>query len=252
MAVFLLAAALTSAIAITDWKIVFEATLGFLYMFPLVLLGTIWGWKRLLLAAAFCTYLSDRLDPFPVDMQLPRNVLIFMTLATAGLLARLVAQAYRRVEQEMLARRAAEEQLEFLVESSPAAVLTTSSSGEILLANPAAHRLLGVSDGRLPGRAIGAYVPALASVPSVNETDRIFRTQMQTRGQRETAKFFSPTFFSRPTERPPALAWRRCWWTPPIICGSAKKPVSRNCWPARESWWPRFRMKFETCAEPSA
>jgi len=116
-AVLLLAAALTSAIAITDWKIVFEATLGFLYMFPLVLLGTIWGWKRLLLAAVFCTYLSDRLDPFPVDMQIPRNVLIFMTLATAGLLARAVTKAYRRemdglarVEQEMLARRAAEEQ----------------------------------------------------------------------------------------------------------------------------------------------
>ena len=113
-AVLLLAAFVTSAIAITDWKIVFEATLGFLYMFPLVLLGTVWGWKRLLLAAAFCTYLSDRLDPFPVDMQVPRNVLIFTTLATAGLLARAVARGYRRevdslarVEQEMRARRAA-------------------------------------------------------------------------------------------------------------------------------------------------
>jgi two-component system sensor kinase FixL len=201
-AVLLLAAALTSAIAITDWKIVFEATLGFLYMFPLVLLGTIWGWKRLLLAAAFCTYLSDRLDPFPVDMQIPRNVLIFMTLATAGLLARAVTRAYRRemdslarVEQEMLARRAAEEQLEFLVESSPAAVLTTSSRGEILLANPAAHRLFGMLEGTLPGRAIGAYVPALASVPSVNETDQIFRTQMQTRGQRQNGEMFLADVF---------------------------------------------------------
>ena len=91
-AVLLLAASLTSAIAVTDWNIVFEATLGFLYMFPLVLLGTIWGWKRLLLAAAFCTYLSDKLDPFPVDMQVPRNALIYITLATAGLLARTVAE----------------------------------------------------------------------------------------------------------------------------------------------------------------
>jgi|HubBroStandDraft_5_1064220.scaffolds.fasta_scaffold46658_2 two-component system sensor kinase FixL len=203
-AVLLLAAFLTSAIALTDWKIVFEATLGFLYMFPLVLLGTVWGWKRLLLAAAFCTYLSDRLDPFPVDMQVPRNVLIFTTLATAGLLARAVARGYRRevdslarVEQEMRARRAAEEQLEFLVESSPAAVLTTSSSGEILLANPAAHRLFGITQGTLPGRGIAEYVPALASVPSVNETDRIFRTQMQTRGQRQSGEvFLADVFFA--------------------------------------------------------
>ncbi len=203
-AVLLLAASLTSAIAVTDWKIVFEATLGFLYMFPLVLLGTIWGWKRLLLAAAFCTYLSDKLDPFPVDMQVPRNVLIYITLATAGLLARAVARGYRRemdslarVEQEMRARRAAEEQLEFLVESSPAAVLTTSSIGEILLANPSAHRLFGMAEGSLPGRSIAAYVPALASVPSVNETDRIFRTQMQTRGQRQSGEvFLADVFFA--------------------------------------------------------
>src|SRR5580698_9712320 len=195
--VLLGAVLLTALIAITDWQIVFEATLGFLYMFPLVLLGTVWGWKRLLPAAAFCTYLSDRLDPFPVDMQVPRNVLIFITLATAGLLARAVSNAYRRVEQEMHARRAAEEQLEFLVESSPAAVLTTSSTGEILLANPAAHRLLGMAEGKLPGRAISQYVPALAAAPSVNETDRIFRTQMQTRGQRANGEvFLADVFFA--------------------------------------------------------
>src|ERR1700722_10451385 len=136
--VLLLAAFLIAAIAVTDWKIEIEATLGFLYMFPLVLLGTVWGWKRIMLAAAFCTFLSDRLDPFPVDMEVPRDILIFITLATAGLLLIAVAKGYRRemsslarAEQEMRARRAAEEQLEFLVESSPAAVLTTSASGEI-------------------------------------------------------------------------------------------------------------------------
>lgn len=202
--VLFLAAALTALIAITDWKIVFEATLGFLYMFPLVLLGTIWGSWRLLLAAAFCTYLSERLDGFPVDMQVPRNILIFTTLATAGLLARSVTRGYRReVEglaragQEMLARRAAEEQLAFLVESSPAAVLTATDDGEILLANPAAHRLFGLPEGTLAGRRIGRYVPALGSVPSLAETDRIFRTQMQTRGQRDNGEvFLADVFFS--------------------------------------------------------
>lgn len=202
--VLLLAGILIAAIAVTDWKIEIEATLGFLYMFPLVLLGMVWGWKRIMLAAAFCTYLSDRLDPFPVDMEVPRDILIFITLATAGLLSIAVAKGYRRemnslarAEQEMRARRAAEEQLEFLVESSPAAVLTTSASGEILLANPSAHRLLGVGAGTLPGRGIGAYIPALASVPSVNDTDRIFRTQMQTRGQRENGEvFLADVFFA--------------------------------------------------------
>jgi two-component system, LuxR family, sensor kinase FixL len=203
-AVLLSAVLLIAAIAITDWKIVFEATLGFLYMFPLVLLGTIWGWWRLALAAAFCTFLSDRLDPFPVDMQVPRNILIFVTLVTAGLLSRAVTKAYRReveslarAEREMLARRAAEEQLEFLIQSSAAAVLTMTADGEILLANPAAHRLFGATEGSLPGRRITRYVAALGSVPSIAENDKIFRTQMQTRGQRESGEvFLADVFFS--------------------------------------------------------
>jgi two-component system, LuxR family, sensor kinase FixL len=203
-AVLLSAALLIAAIAITDWKIVFEATLGFLYMFPLVLLGTVWGWSRLTLAAAFCTFLSDRLDPFPVDMQIPRNILIFTTLITAGLLSRAVTKAYRReveslgrAEREMLARRAAEEQLEFLIRSSAAAVLTMTADGEILLANPAAHRLFGAPEGSLPGRRITRYVAALGSVPSIAENDKIFRTQMQTRGQRESGEvFLADVFFS--------------------------------------------------------
>ena len=202
--VLLLAALLIAAIAVTDWKIVFEATLGFLYMFPLVLLGTIWGWPRLALAAALCTFLSDRLDPFPIDMQIPRNILIFTTLLTAGILSRAVTNAYRReVEslaragREMLARRAAEEQLEFLIQSSAAAVLTMTADGEILLANPAAHRLFGVGKGSLPGRRITRYVAALGSVPSIAETDKIFRTQMQTRGLRESGEvFLADVFFS--------------------------------------------------------
>src|SRR5271163_3078146 len=126
--IFLFAALLIAGIAITDWKIVFEATLGFLYMFPLVLLGTICAWWQLALLAAFCTFLSEWLDSFPVDMQIPRNILIFTTLLTAGLLSRAVTKAYRRevdsaarAAQELLARRAAEEQLEFLIQSSAAA-----------------------------------------------------------------------------------------------------------------------------------
>jgi two-component system, LuxR family, sensor kinase FixL len=202
--VFLLASLLIAAIAVTDWKIVFEATLGFLYMFPLVLLGTICAWWQLALLAGFCTFLSEWLDSFPVDMQIPRNVLIFTTLLTAGLLSRAMTKAYRRevesvaqAAREMLARRSAEEQLEFLIRSSAAAVLTMTADGEILLANPAAHRLFGLPEGSLPGRRIARYVPALGSVPSIAETDKIYRTQMQTRGQRENGEvFLADVFFS--------------------------------------------------------
>jgi len=191
------ASILIGAIALTDGKVEIDATLGFLYMFPMVLLGTVLNWWQVILAALFCTFLSDRLDPFPLDMEVPRDVLIFLTLATTGLLSLAVTRSYRREMESVAARRAAEQQLEFLIESSPAAILTMAADGEILLANPAAHRLLGVQTTSLSGRKIARYVPALGSIPSIDLTAKAFRTEMQTRGQRENGELFlANVFFS--------------------------------------------------------
>jgi len=196
-AALLYAGALIAIIAVTDWRVELNATLGFLYMFPMLLLGTVLGWWQLILAALFCTFLSDRLDPFPIDMAPARDVLIFLTLAVTGLLSYSLTKSYRREKESVAAQRAAEEQLQFLVESSPAAVLTMTTEGEILLGNPAAHRLLGVSEGALRGKKITRYVPALGSIRSPDETAKIFRTEMQTRGQRESGEvFLADIFFS--------------------------------------------------------
>src|SRR5580693_9098965 len=139
-----------------------------------------------------------------MEYEIPRDILVFLVLTIAGFLARDLAKGFRRemaslasMEKEVIARRAAEEQLEFLIQSSPAAVLTMTADGEILLANPAAHRLFGVPDGSLPGRRITRYVPALGSVPSIGRSSPSFRTEMQTRGQRESGEvFLADVFFS--------------------------------------------------------
>ena len=194
---FAYAATLISIIAVTDWRAEINATLGFLYMFPLVLLGTVFSWWQLILAALFCTFLSDRLDPFPMDMEIARDVLIFLTLATTGLLSLAVTRSYRREKESLAAQRVAEKQLAFLIESSPAAIVTMTASGEILMANPAAHRLLGATGDSLPGKRITRYIPALGSIPSVDDAAKIFRTEMQTRGHRETGEvFLADVFFS--------------------------------------------------------
>ncbi len=193
------AALLTAIIAVCDWRIEFNATLGFLYIFPLVLLGTVLNGWQIIIAALICTFLSDRLDPFPMDMEIPRDILIFLTVATTGLLSLNITRGYRREMETLAAKRAAEEQLEFLIESSPAAVLTMSADGEILLANPAAHRLLGIVEGALKGKRIGRYVPALGSIPLTGPLTggNFFRTEMQTRGQKESGEvFLANVFFS--------------------------------------------------------
>lgn len=207
-AALLYAAVLIAIIAIADWQVEINATLGFLYIFPLVLLGTVLSWWQLILAALFCTLLSDLLDPFPMDMESARDLLIFLTLATTGLLSLTVTKSYRREKQSLLAQRAAEEQLAFLIESSPAAVVTMTAEGEILLANPAAHRLLGVACGLLPGNRIVRYVPELGAIPSIKENANGFRTEMQTRGQKESGEaFLADVFFSTyATPQGPRLA----------------------------------------------
>ena len=205
-----LSAALIALIAIADWRIEFNATLGFLYMFPLLLLGSVFNGWGIVAVALFCTFLSDRLDPFPMDAEFARDQLIFLILATTGLLSRGLTNGYRRemrglaqLEKEVAARRAAEEQLEFLIDSSPAAVLTMKADGEILLANPAAHQMLGLPPQTLPGRQIARYIPELGSIPSIEPLEatgpspRMFRTEMQTRGQRENGEvFLADVFFS--------------------------------------------------------
>jgi two-component system, LuxR family, sensor kinase FixL len=202
-AVLAYGAVLIALIAVADWRVEINATLGFLYIFPMVLLGTVLNWWQLALVAILCTTLSDRLDPFPMDMESARDGLIFLTLGVTGLLSLNVTRSYRREMESQAARRSAEEQLAFLIESSPAAVLTMNADGEIVLANPAAHRLLGAKAGALPGKRITRYVPALGSVPAVDDSAKIFRTEMQTRGQRESGEvFLADVFFS--TYRTPA------------------------------------------------
>ena len=191
------AAVLIALIAFTDWRFEINATLGFLYIFPMVLLGTVLEWWQVVLAALFCTLLSDRLDPFPMEMELARDVLIFLTLAVTGLLSTSLTKSYHREKDGLAVQRAAEEQLKFLIESSPAAILTMTAGREILLGNPAAHRLLGVTNGLLSGKSIARYIPALGSIPSGEEATKIFRTEMQTRGQRENGEvFLADIFFS--------------------------------------------------------
>jgi PAS domain S-box-containing protein len=205
-AVLARAGVLIAIIALVDWRVDLNISFGFLYLFPLLLVGTALSRWQIVLTALFCTLLSDLFDPFAFTLAiaLPQDILVFTSLAGTGLFAyevtrsrRREAENLRRVEREVAARREAEEQLEFLIDSSPAAILTMTASGGILLANAAAHRLFGVTGAELPGRNISRYIPALGCVPSIEQTRQTFRTEMQCRGEREHGDvFLANVFFS--------------------------------------------------------
>lgn len=199
------ASLLILAIALLDWAIDLNLSFGFLYIFPILLLGTVFSAPQIVAAALLCTVLADWLDPFPFSLAiLPQDLLVFVALLGSGLLSvqvtkrrREEADSLRRLEQEASARREAEEQLEFLIDSSPAAVFIMDSTGGILLANPAAHRLLATGAQQLPGRNIHRYIPALSRVTSTENNLQPFRTEMQCRGEKETGDIFlANVFFS--------------------------------------------------------
>jgi len=200
-----IAAALIFVIATIDWRVDLNFGFGFLYLLPVILLGTVLSRWQIVLTALLCTFLADFFDPFPFTLAaaLPQDILVFAALAGSGLFSFEVtrrsqreAADRQRVELEVTARRQAEEQLEFLIESSPAAIFTMGADHVILRANSAAHRLIGLPQGELPGRSILPYLPALGRL-SLGGRSQTFRTEMQCRGERGNGEvFLANVFFS--------------------------------------------------------
>lgn len=197
--ILLRAAALIAAIALLDWRIVGDIPLGFLYLLPMVMVGSVLETWQIALAAAFCALLAEVFDDLVWNQTagLSRDVLYFTAFLGAGLFVREVSRNRRvaqkhleEIERESEARREAEEQLRILIESSPAAILTADSSGSILMANEAAHRMLAVESGKLPGKNLHGYLPSLRNVWIAAVSRQFFRSVMQARGQREDGENF--------------------------------------------------------------
>jgi PAS domain S-box-containing protein len=195
----LIAAAMIITVALVDWRVELNVSFGFLYLFPMLIVGSCLPRWQLALLGGLCTFLAERFAPFPWDAAagVPRDLFMFASYFGTGLFAyessrnrRLAEQHVREVEQEAELRRDAEQQLQALIESSPAAILTVDSSGKILMANQAAHHLLGFEPGTLPGESIKDFLPPLAGVPPADESTPSFRTAMQCNGRRRDGDVF--------------------------------------------------------------
>ena len=198
-AVLLRAGLMIALIAFADWRVELNIPLGFLYLFPMLLVGSVLKRWQIVAVAALCTFLTEIFDSyewFPAA-GVTRDILIFAAFLGMGLFVyelvrsrQTALQHLQQIEIEVQARREAEEQLEVLVESSPAAIFTTDSEGRVLLANDAAHRMLEIEPGALPGKLIRDYLPALMNVPAPAHDGPSFRTAMQCRGRTQTGRAF--------------------------------------------------------------
>lgn len=198
-AVLLRAVLMTALIALADWRVETNVPLGFLYLFPMLLAGSVLSRGQIALAAAVCTFLTEIFDSFAwfSPAGIPRDILIFAAFFCMGQFVYEIVRSRQtetlhreRIEREIKARTAAEEQLTVLIESSPAAVFTADSEGSVLLANEAAHRLFAVPAGTLAGHSIYEFLPSLANVRTPGEKRAPFRTVMQCRGRRHNNEVF--------------------------------------------------------------
>ena len=211
------AGALIALIALVDWRVVGEVPLGFLYLLPMLMVGKVLKPWQTAMAAVLCTYLTEEFDVFAWNLRtgLPRDVLYFMAFFSIGIFVyqmdrnrQVILGQLHEIEQQSDARREAEEQLMVLVESSPAAIITADSGGTVLMANEAAHRLLGLKPPALLGQSLLRYFPSLSNVVGRNTSQPLFRTVMQSRGQRADGEGFQAEicFSTYPTQSGSRLA----------------------------------------------
>jgi two-component system, LuxR family, sensor kinase FixL len=186
-------------IASLDWRASKDIPLGFLYLFPMLVVGGVFNRWQIAGIAILCTFLTEAFDEFSwgVNTGVPRDILYLAAFSCMGFSVyeaayrrKLAQQHMEQLEGEMRARQEAEEQLQILVDSSPAAIFTTSSDGSILLANDAAHRLFAMEAGMLRGTHARDYLPSLINVPALGGNRQSFRTAMQCRGRRANGEVF--------------------------------------------------------------
>ena len=175
------------AIALVDWRTEPYVSLGFLYLFPIMLAaGFVPRWMVAALGLV-CAVLSALFSSLPLS--LIRLLFEWLALAGCGLF---VGELLRNRRLSVLAQ----ERLRVLVETSPAAILTVDERGFIELANRAAGELVVPRDGELVGSPIAAYFPELHHALRREEGPQ-FRTSMQCRGLRGNGEaFMADVWFS--------------------------------------------------------
>src|SRR5260370_5619866 len=156
--------------------------------------------------AVLCSILRSLFDlPSPHMEALLRFIFAALAYAASGLFVaglirnrELMLEHLARIRREQELRREVEEQLKVLVESSPAAILTTDSAGTVLASNKAAHLLFQIPEGAsLPGCRIGDYIPLLADALKLDSGPEGFHTAAQCQGRRNNGEIFlAHTWFS--------------------------------------------------------
>lgn len=178
--VLLISGAITLVVALADWWTRPYVSLGFFYLFPIMLSAAFLPRWAIAVLGILCAVLAESFS----SLERSNVRLLFETLALAGsglFVAELIRN--RRLTLET------EDRLRALVETSPAAIITVDERGLIELANRASVDLMAPRDGKLLGNPIAAFLPELHHALRWEEAPQ-FRATMQCNGQRGNGEPF--------------------------------------------------------------
>jgi two-component system, LuxR family, sensor kinase FixL len=189
VAVLTASAAMILAIALADWWTVPFVSLGFLYLFPVVLAAGFLPRSAILALGLICAALTELFSSLGPPGRVSRLVFETLGLAGSGLfVSELLRHRCLTVENR--------ERLRTLVETSPAAIVTVDQRGVVELANQAAAELLAPAGSGLVGHPIASFLPELQTVLD-SGAGMQFRTSMECEAHKGNGEpFVAEVWFS--------------------------------------------------------
>jgi PAS domain S-box-containing protein len=185
--VLIASGAAIAVIAAADWWTQPYVSLGFLYLFPIMLASGFLPRLALLSLGLLCAALSEAFSSLDPTWRFSRFLFEALALGGCGLfVSELLRNRRLIVEAEQLQRKT-QERLHTLVETSPAAMITADQHGIVELANRAAVELIDPPGAVLLGEPIAAFLPGLRNaLPMDGRTQ--FRTSMECHLRRTNGK----------------------------------------------------------------
>ena len=197
LTVCVIAALLTASIAWVDWQF-FDVSIGFLYLFPILLAAPALNTWQILLMAACCAFLREAFDPLRSAPGAGERIAVVVAgYAMTGFFVTELNQRRRNLadhlaerERQIRLRQEAEQQVRILIETSPLAILTLDQSGRIVLANESARELFGFEDESLQGSDVAPYLPILYRMLKSSRSNANLRTNVESKAHRRNGEVF--------------------------------------------------------------
>jgi two-component system, LuxR family, sensor kinase FixL len=191
-----------------------DASVGFLYLLPILLSAPALNNSQILAMAVVCGYLRETFDPLQFEpgkfgilysfnpMHWAVGATGRLAVSVAGFAMtgffvveinnrrRLLGRHLNELQAEIERRKEAERQLEILIETSPLAILTLNHSGAVALSNESASQMLGFDTTPLVNENVEPYLPLLYRMLHSHRTAANIRTSVECKGQRRNGDVF--------------------------------------------------------------